>query len=400
MPDIAPRFPLLLLVATAACSREPASTPGTQVRDSAGVRIVVSERPRWTPAARWSVAGEPELVIGREEGEDPYLFSRVGGARRLPDGRIVVANGGTSEIRFYDSAGVFLGATGRRGQGPGEYQVLQRIWTAPGDSLVAFDGGAFRVTVLDVAGAFGRSAVLAPAGDRGLPSPFGSTRSGDLLVTSGSGGFRAGEVGRLEGGTIRVTRYGPDGRFLNDIVAYPGSPRWGYRNTAHYFPFAVGWLVFGWDRDHVYSGTGHEPEVRVSAPDGTVTELLRWSANVRPVTDEVVARYREDLLTDATQQERSYWEGWLAEVPFPDALPVYRTLLADAAGDLWVEHYRTDWETQPVWSVFDPGGAWLGDVSTPERFRITEIGNDYVLGVHRDGMEVEQVRLYPLVKPS
>jgi hypothetical protein len=49
--------------------------------------------------------------------------------------------------------------------------------------------------------------------------------------------------------------------------------------------------------------------------------------------------------------------------------------------------------------VFDPAGVYLGDVEMPERFRVFQIGADFVLGQWRDEDDVEHVRLYPLIKP-
>ena len=48
--------------------------------------------------------------------------------------------------------------------------------------------------------------------------------------------------------------------------------------------------------------------------------------------------------------------------------------------------------------MFDPEGRLLGSVQMPERFRPTHIGADFVLGVARDEMDVERVRLYTLEK--
>jgi len=48
--------------------------------------------------------------------------------------------------------------------------------------------------------------------------------------------------------------------------------------------------------------------------------------------------------------------------------------------------------------VFDPGGRWLGEMTLPEGFRVFEIGKDYALGVYRDELGIEHVRMYGLVK--
>jgi hypothetical protein len=52
-----------------------------------------------------------------------------------------------------------------------------------------------------------------------------------------------------------------------------------------------------------------------------------------------------------------------------------------------------------IWDVLDPNGRWLCTVSLPARFTPVEIGSDYVAGLARDEDDVEQVRVYRLIKP-
>src|SRR5687768_11995460 len=90
-------------------------------RDSAGIRIVDNRSPAWTPAQRFTIAPRPSVVIGEEEGDPPYLLSRVYAAARLPNGHIVIGNSSSSELRFFTSEGRFVKSAGRRGGGPGEF---------------------------------------------------------------------------------------------------------------------------------------------------------------------------------------------------------------------------------------------------------------------------------------
>jgi len=63
-----------------------------------------------------------------------------------------------------------------------------------------------------------------------------------------------------------------------------------------------------------------------------------------------------------------------------------------------VEEYRRPGNDQPRWKIFDRDGVYLGVVETPPRFRICEVGSDYLLGRWRDDLDVEHVRMYQLVK--
>jgi hypothetical protein len=76
----------------------------------------------------------------------------------------------------------------------------------------------------------------------------------------------------------------------------------------------------------------------------------------------------------------------------------YGRLLVDSEGNLWVADYSEERDDEGTWSVFDPEGRFLGTVETPTGGRVHQIGDDFVLGIWRDELNVEYVRLYELMK--
>ena len=157
----------------------------TRVWDSAGVRIVDNGLPLWAPGAEWTLGVEPRLVIGVLEGRDEYQMYQVGGVLVLEDGRVAVANGGSSQVRYYDAGGRFLTATGKDGEGPGEFRSLGKLMRFRGDSLMAFDFRLLRATVLDPSGNVGRSFLLG-GGDVFSPTLRVVRTGPDWVRTSGA----------------------------------------------------------------------------------------------------------------------------------------------------------------------------------------------------------------------
>jgi hypothetical protein len=70
--------------------------------------------------------------------------------------------------------------------------------------------------------------------------------------------------------------------------------------------------------------------------------------------------------------------------------------LVDAVGNLWVKPFTRQDPGEIDWSVFDVGGQFRGLVTLPGRFQPMEVGDDYVLGVARDTLDVETVHLFGL----
>ena len=95
-------FATLAFVWLAAGCTDRDRQPRVVVRDSAGVEIVVSHRRGWDTPMTWRVNAQPTLEIGKVTGEPGYEFDQIAGLVRLDDGRIVVADGGSSEVRFFD----------------------------------------------------------------------------------------------------------------------------------------------------------------------------------------------------------------------------------------------------------------------------------------------------------
>ena len=75
--------------------------------------------------------------------------------------------------------------------------------------------------------------------------------------------------------------------------------------------------------------------------------------------------------------------------------------IVDDVGDIWVRNYQWfDLGSGKGWTVFDPEGRYLGEVTTPSILEIHQIGNDFVLGRMADRSGREAVYIFPLVKPG
>lgn len=124
----------LLLAAAAACS----GADGEATADPPGA------------VAEWRLAG-PIEEIGVAEGEAALELHDVTDALRLPDGRVVLLDAASAELRMYDSDGAFLLRAGGRGEGPGEFRRPARIRLVGGDVILVEDPVLRRSTRFDTA---------------------------------------------------------------------------------------------------------------------------------------------------------------------------------------------------------------------------------------------------------
>lgn len=65
----------LAVLALPACEgADSPDRPATQVRDSAGIRIIENASPPEGSRLNWRIGSEPTLSIGEVDGDDPYLL--------------------------------------------------------------------------------------------------------------------------------------------------------------------------------------------------------------------------------------------------------------------------------------------------------------------------------------
>jgi len=370
-------------------------------RDSAGVIIVENHRGAWGQRDSWQLSQTPLLDIGVSEGDPRYELFDAHSSVRLMDGTIVIANGGTQELRWYDATGTFVRNVGRSGGGPGEFTALDDIALLGGDSIAAYDSEANRLSLFSSLGEFARSVAL--QGPRGFM--VGAFADGSVVITATNAGELTEGLSRW---TEAVFRYDGTGLLLDTLGVFPGTEwfmeihRSGSRIAAVSStsrPFARS-ASFAVSRDALYAGSQDTYEIAVYSVEGDLIASIRRDFASLPVTAVDIEAYRAGELADVSDPvERAERLRQLDNLPYPETMPAYGTIEVDAEGNIWVADYRRPGDQTPQWTVFNPEHRMLGTVQTPPGFRIHQIGSSFILGRWRDALDVEHVQLYELIKP-
>ena len=392
-------------LAAAACGGE-SGAPGqrkSEFRDSAGIRIVENPRPPSDSRLKWEVGEEPSVSIGSVEGEEAYQLYRADDATKLPDGRIVVANGGTLELLVFDEVGGYLTVWGSRGDGPGEFagEGILKVEPWPGDSVMACHGFDDRISLFDSEGDFGRDyrlgAEVASRTRMRDVLPDGSILASEYIAPEGFSGrasslVRAGERHRI---------LAADGSARADLGRYPGAEAYRYvgdfdfewRAAFHRSDISAAWGQLA------VVGANDRYEIRAYDADGALVRIVRRDHDPRRPAQAEVDRHFERILANMSEGSRGMLATVFESMPAVEALPAFAGIMADALGYLWVEEFRLDGEASGapgLWTVFDPEGRVRGFVETPSGLDIHEIGADYILGDATGELGVQYVRLWSL----
>jgi hypothetical protein len=380
--------------------------PTFAVQDSAGVEIVTSTGPQWRDGDGWLLSSPPALRLGVPRSTVEQQFDRIRAVTRLLDGTVVVADGGSQEIRFFEENGRFTRKVGGSGDGPGEFGRLGSMVRTPGDTLVIWDSRNYRFSFfsptgtlvdvwtldLDVSGLVGAEFV-------------GRLGDGGVILTTPSTLAGADSPG-LHRSPRPFVRVGEGDNVVDTLAVLPGFEYAVTMNggvISFEIPFARNaYAAVG--EDQVFVGYNDRFEIQELDRGGNVMRLIRYPRVERLLTESETAELEAEVLAyiDPSPSRRRSIERLFREPPPPDLRPAFSGFLVDTEENLWVADWISGFaspQRAPAsWFVFAPEGNLLGSVNMPVGFRPMEVGSDYVIGISRDDLEVERVELYGLQK--
>ena len=382
----------LMLCGVIACSDGDPGTPLIVERDSAGVRIVEAMRPLWGDSSLWRVDPDPVVDLTLSGTGPAHEFYGAGSMKQRPDGSLMIADGGSREVRVFSATGEFQASFGGEGDGPGEFRRLRGIENA-GDTLLAFGDG--RVTVV--------------APDLSVVRTFGVDRfTADLHYLEG--GAVLPELNRpvlpQDGLTGLAWRPEPlvlfdlRGTLIDSIGETRGSEVYvstedGYRTIAPFFGRASRIAVHG---RRILRGSSETMQVEELDMSGNLLRILRIPDYPLDLGDATIAAQRAAILDGVPPGH--FFRGVLEEAPASPTRPAFADILVDPSGAVWLELYRGESEQDlpEEWLVLEADGTWLGTVRIPDRFTVSDITMDAVLGVRRDELDVAHPQVLRLTR--
>ena len=312
----------------------------------------------------------------------------------LPDGGVGVPLASDATIRLFDVSGTFVRSIGSMGEGPGEFASIATAW-AHGDTVGVFDDRLQRVTRFPGMGA-PEIVTL-----EGRPAQFALEGwSGDGWVL---GGFEPGPPrGR---GSVGVRYHSPDGGLLDRIGELPDRRRYEIPGATVPDPLAPRAIV----RAHgtrVYLGETSTPEITVV--DVASGARHRFSWEVEPADPVNAAGLLRDTLRVVLAEHEWSWVETALDVRDPDdSMSVFWDFLVDEEGFIWVRPFelmehavhlarREGPGAGGEWLVFSPEGDRVGTMKVPGEIEPVRITTDAVVGIRRDELGVESVRVHRL----
>lgn len=360
-------------------------------KDSLGALVVEALPPG---GSGWTKGERAELLLEMSGPTEDEVFFRVTSAALLQNGSFVVAE--REDLFLFDSAGRLRAQLGGEGDGPGRFQGITSVLAQGDDGLLVLDSRLQRLSSF-VDGELSEVVRLSiPAGFR--PWDIYS-QSGDTLVVGSGwppdplGADRSEGLKRLP---YPVLRFRKSGELVDTVGVFPGLELLLARTPGRFrmgpSPFGSRATAFAED-GMVYVNHGGAVEIAGFGPDGLLSRVLRvLTAPRRTRTEQLdawVAKQAEGQLADDLRSVAR-------RAGIPEFIPEVDRITGGGNGTIWLRQFLPPGASDAhKWIVIRGTDAhFCGVVQFSAGFQVLDITSDRIIGVWRDEMEVEHIRIY------
>ena len=341
-----------------------------------GVKTIVN--PGFPKEGVVRYAFQDDLTMGGEGGGAGSVLNRPLFLDVDAQDNIYVLDWGDVDFKVFGPDGRHLRTFGKRGQGPGEFDIPAYFVLAADGRIFLLSGRQNQIIILKDDGTYlssfrldGFCHAIAVDGRNRIyytqmlmPDPGGGEEF--RLVQNRKALFRSDELGKEK---IKL------GEFLDNVMLRKTQKVGGAMTSSSLTSresYTTAWLV-GPD-DRVYLGYNKDYRLDVYDPDWKL--LFRFGREFTPVRHPA---YKPDGAHPEFYPAFSDWRKF-----------------SDDSGNLWLEQYVEEGVKDHVFDVFSPDGIYLRQVRVPEALYL--VRGDKAYSIVRDEEELSVVKRFRMVR--
>jgi hypothetical protein len=314
-----------------------------------GVPVVrIPKKPAPAPGLPSTLVLKPDLVIGRESGDENYMFSELRSVQVDDQGNIYALDMKEVNVRVFDRTGRHLRTFGKKGKGPGEIDAPLRMEMTPAGQLVIEDFGSGKFVFFSLDGTCVKEI------------PLGKYQ---FLIR-----FKFDSQGRIYADTrtfdetksvSEMIKFSPDFKPLATLASFEEK-----RVPRVIVPFSPAFALQLTSKDELVLAILQTDKYEFTVMSADGTPIRRIVKDYDPVE---VAGKAKDRLVEEYKQE-SFPPGYTVQLP--GHFPAAYYFIVDDRDRLLVRTYEYEEKPDGPWlfyDVFDAEGRYLTRLSLPER---------------------------------
>jgi hypothetical protein len=316
---------------------------------------------------------EEEMSIGEEEGPEEYLFSRITDFDVDEEGNIYIIDGASAQIRIFGSDGKYLKSIGKKGQGPGEFQMPIFVQIAPQDKLVVFDYMVGKLIYFSLDGRYQRQKMA--TWSRYSIQPIKLDSHGNLI------GIEVMAPAPIDGKLLN--KYDSDLKPIMEIFKEEQDIEHKNKNNKE-FDIEKPMLCCAVSlKDNIYWGYPEKYEIKNIDHNGNLIRIIQKKFKNLAISAKDKEKYASRF-SDIIKMG--------GKLVFPDKLPAFKDISIDNHERLYIKTYEQVEGKEDVFyfDVFDGEGKYLAKI-TPNanlnRHSVWKKGQLYTIESDEKGYE-------------
>lgn len=355
-----------------------------KIEEENGIKVI--KNPREPLYGEIEFELEEDLSIGREDDENYMFYSRVSLAVDNQD-NIYALDGRNCRIQKYDKNGQYLQTIGRKGQGPGEFELPFKFLLDIQNNIYVYDRR--KLKVFNNKGEFLKSVNL-----RTLIFDFCVSPEGSIFANS--------ELRDEEGSKQTVIEIDSEGEIIEKVAEFPfvdlvvrksGDVTYSFGVSRHVY---IPQLYFS-NIDEKSFCYAHSSGYRIFILDKDGNILLIFQKEESP---PAVSRKEKNFILDQMKKRfqergRSLPAGVLEEVQFPSNRPFFDHIMADDKQRLYVRRLKSvlDKSEGFEFDIFSKEGLYLYKTKLPFTPLVIKNGFIYKVEYNEKTGEIKIKRL-------
>lgn len=311
--------------------------------------------------ATGTVAFVAELTIDESTLPEDEFFEGIIDIGSDEAGNIYLCDIQACNIKKFSADGKFLKIIGRKGQGPGEFNMPWRM-AVTGNRLFIYDMGNRRLCALTTDGEYIKS--IGVQNTEGRPRNMRAHPGGDIIVEREIIHYR--EEDRPQDCVIQIFSPGLE---LKKTISTHQVLRNKFRTIQGMFsniiqPFTPDVFWFVAPDGKIVIGLAEDFTIEIHHSEKGLLSSFKHTYEPVKVTDQDKEQFFSTITFSSSEGGRSELPKELKKLTeFPKTKPAFDALLVDSEGNILVHTVRKDPEgSTPKFDAFDPEGEFIGTV--------------------------------------